>query len=378
MSFFPIIDMKKKILVVGPTPPPYHGCSVMNEMLFQSDLIRQFNIKFLDTSDRRGITNIGTLDLTNIFLALFHGIKFVYFLLRYNPDLVYISISQVLMGYLRDLLFLIPARLINKKILIHLHGGAFHEFYKSMPSLLIKLTRYIFKGRVWGIVLGDNLKFCFDGLIESPRIYCVPNGIKDMSFRKESHKAENGTIRLLYLANLMKSKGFMDLLKIIPEAVRQHSNLVFAFAGEKIDYAEMEKANALIANYKLEQHVKMLGVVKGQEKEKLLAESDIFVFPPIAPEGQPLVILEAMSAGLPIITTDQGAIRETVVDGINGFIIPPGKPEVIVEKILLLARDQKLRAQMGLSSREIFVKNYTLDRWANNIADLFQEVLKEN
>ena len=140
----------------------------------------------------------------------------------------------------------------------------------------------------------------------------------------------------------------------------------------------MEKANALIANYKLEQHVKMLGVVKGQEKEKLLAESDIFVFPPIAPEGQPLVILEAMSAGLPIITTDQGAIRETVVDGINGFIIPPGKPEVIVEKILLLARDQKLRAQMGLSSREIFVKNYTLDRWANNIADLFQEVLKEN
>ena len=132
----------------------------------------------------------------------------------------------------------------------------------------------------------------------------------------------------------------------------------------------MEKANALIANYKLEQHVKMLGVVKGQEKEKLLAESDIFVFPPIAPEGQPLVILEAMSAGLPIITTDQGAI--------HGFIIPPGKPEVIVEKILLLARDQKLRAQMGLSSREIFVKNYTLDRWANNIADLFQEVLKEN
>ena len=77
MSFFPIIDMKKKILVVGPTPPPYHGCSVMNEMLFQSDLIRQFNIKFLDTSDRRGITNIG------IFYCVIIQIWYIYQSLRF-------------------------------------------------------------------------------------------------------------------------------------------------------------------------------------------------------------------------------------------------------------------------------------------------------
>ncbi len=368
--------MKKKILVVGPIPPPYHGCSVMNNYLLSSYLTKQFHIIFLDISDRRSIKNIGDLDIKNIYFAFYHGIKFIYYLFHYNPDLIYISISQVFWGYLRDLLFLFSSRLIDKKILIHLHGGAFHEFYKSMPWFLAKLTRYIFRGRVWGIVLGENLKSCFDGLVESQRIYCVPNGIKDISFRRESNQAKNGTIHILYLSNLMKSKGFMELLKIVPEVVMHYPNLIFTFAGEKTEKSEMEKVDAMITNYKLEKCVKMPGVVKGREKEKLLAESDIFVFPPIAQEGQPLVILEAMAAGLPVISTDRGAIRETVQDGITGFVIPSGDTETLLEKLLLLIKDEKLRRNMGLKGEKRFQNYYRLERWTSDLQQVFKSVLE--
>ena len=187
--FLTLLNLKKKILVVGSIPPPYHGCSVMNNYLLSSHLTKQFNIIFLDISDRRGIKNLGVLDIKNIYFAFYHGLNFIYYLFYYNPDLIYISISQVFWGYIRDLIFLFSSRFIDKKILIHLHGGAFHEFYQSMPWLLAKLTRYIFRGRIWGIVLDESLKTCFDGLIKSEKIYCVPNGIKDISIHRNPNQA---------------------------------------------------------------------------------------------------------------------------------------------------------------------------------------------
>jgi glycosyltransferase involved in cell wall biosynthesis len=90
-----------------------------------------------------------------------------------------------------------------------------------------------------------------------------------------------------------------------------------------------------------------------------------------------MVVLEAMAAGLPVITTDQGAIRETVLDGVNGFIVPKGDPAAIAEKIVLLLRDHDLRRRMGQASRERFLASYTLARWSHDMLRVFQEVLEE-
>ena len=85
-----------------------------------------------------------------------------------------------------------------------------------------------------------------------------------------------------------------------------------------------------------------------------------------------------MSAGLPVIATPQGAIPETVVDRVNGFLVPPRDPAAIADKILLLLRNEDLRRRMGQASRERFLKYYTLDRWANDMARVFREVLNED
>lgn len=367
--------LKYKIITIGPTPPPYHGCSVMNELLIKSDLIQEFNIKYFDISDRRGTSNIGSFEAKNIVLAVIHGIKFIYLLLRYNPEVVYISISQVYWGYLRDLLFLLPARIMNKKLLIHLHGGAFNVFINSQMWLLRWITKYIFSGKVWGIVLGDNLKACFSELLESERIWIVPNGIKQISSDEQFEKKADSKLTVLYLANLMKSKGYLDLLAIVPEVIEKHPDIKFVFAGDKAYSSEIKQAEQFINNKHLQDIVEMPGVVKGVQKMNLLASADIFVFPPNKQEGQPLVILEAMSAGLPVIATNMGAIQNTVIDECTGFVIPPENHKALLEKLFILIENERLRNTMGVKARQRFLEFYNEKRWIDEMKIVFSTVL---
>jgi glycosyltransferase involved in cell wall biosynthesis len=115
--------------------------------------------------------------------------------------------------------------------------------------------------------------------------------------------------------------------------------------------------------------------VNGDKKYQLLSNSDIFIFPPKEPEGHPYVIVEAMAAGLPIISTDKGAITESVKEGINGFIIEPGKPVQIAEKIAFLLEHPDIRLAMAGESRRLYEENFTEEKMVNKLHDIFNAVL---
>ena len=151
----------------------------------------------------------------------------------------------------------------------------------------------------------------------------------------------------------------------------------FLLVGEHCNPKEMREVYNFIRNHELASFIELPGIIVGRDKEKILLNSDIFVFTPITPEGQPLVILEAMAAGLPVISTCQGAIPDMLIDGINGFIVRPEDPAAIAEKVNLLLKDEPLRIKMGRSSREIFLERFTLDRWCKDMNNMFLQVSRE-
>lgn len=370
--------MKYQILIIGPTPPPFHGVSIMTQYLIESYLRDTFKICFLDISDRRKLSNLGQLDFRNISLAFYHFFKFIKIFLINNPKVIYIPFSQSFWGYIRDLFFLIPSRIFNKKILIHLHGSAFDDFYNSMNFLLKIITNYIFNGKVWGIVLGKKLKNCFNNLIQEKKIFVIPNGIKPIMIRCEhytNNQKEAKNIRILYLSNLRISKGFFSLLTIIPAIIKNHPNVHFTFAGEKTNNLDIQKANSFIYQNDLVKYIDMSGIVIGQEKEMLLLNSDIFVFPPIEKEGQPLVILEAMAAGLPIISSNIGTINEMIINGKNGFLISVGDSDALLKSISILIENKNLREKMGKESKKIFENFYSVEKWKREMQHTFNKVL---
>lgn len=370
--------INNKILIIGPTPPPYHGVSIATEMILNSNLQKRFKIIHLDTADRRGLSNMGKIDFANVYLALFHFLKFLWLSIKERPEVVYVPISQATLSYLRDCLFLVPARLFRRKIIIHLHGGYFREFYEQSNRVKKLLIRWTLKDVRRVIILGQSLKYIFEGLVPSERIAVIPNGIEaNVYFNYNSRLEEESKILVLFLSTLARPKGFIDVIRCIPEVLKSRNDVKFVFAGELYTkWGEKDEAIEFIKQNKLHSVVKFPGVVTGDEKIKLLLSAAIFVFPSHN-EGQPFVILEAMAAGLPIITTDVGAIKEMVADGLNGFMVDKQNPKQIAEKTIFLLENEKLRKEMGQRSRRRFLKYYTKDKFIGNLDKVFEEVLYE-
>ena len=121
--------------------------------------------------------------------------------------------------------------------------------------------------------------------------------------------------------------------------------------------------------------VQILPPASGEEKLRFYEEANIFVFPPRAPEGHPWVIVEAMAAGLPIISTDQGAITESVINGINGFIVDTKNPSQIAEKLEYLINHPEIREKMGRESRRLYEENYTEGIMVEKLTNAFKTIL---
>lgn len=373
-----IANALPRILIIGPTPPPYHGGAVFTAHVLGSTTLRaQFDFIHLDTSDRRDLTNVGRADLGNIWLALVHGSRFMHMLATRRPDLVYIPLAQNTLGYLRDLLFLLPARLLRKKIVVHFHGAGFDKFYAHSSKLMRLLIHASLSPARRVIVLGEGLRYLFGDFVPTERTVAVPNGIPDLFPGSNSVANSANTPTVLFLSNLMREKGIFVTFEAAQLVVKQVPGVKFIMAGPWFREEDRLVAETVVQDLGLNDFIQFPGMVSGEEKLKTLAGSSLLVFPPVGTEGLPLVLLEAMCAGLPVVTTRQGAIPDVVQDGVTGYVVEPANAALVAERILRLLSDDELRQRMGQAGRERFLGHYTLAHCTTRLAEVFHEVLAE-
>jgi glycosyltransferase involved in cell wall biosynthesis len=114
-------------------------------------------------------------------------------------------------------------------------------------------------------------------------------------------------------------------------------------------------------------------IVPVEQMPELYAAHDVFLFPSLV-EGLPLVLLEAMATGMPVITTNTCGMADVVEDEFNGLLIPPADAQAMEEAILRLARSMEMRKNLGEAARET-MKRYTWERAARQLEALYQHVL---
>ncbi len=124
----------------------------------------------------------------------------------------------------------------------------------------------------------------------------------------------------------MQKKGVYDIIEAAKRI--ENPNVVINLYGD----GELEIFEKLIQENNLQDKVKIKGWISGEQKNKAIKESDIYILPSYN-EGLPMSILEAMACGLPVISTPIGGIAEAVKDGVNGYLIQPGDYEALTEKI---------------------------------------------
>jgi glycosyltransferase involved in cell wall biosynthesis len=352
------------------------GPTVATEIILNSALKNRFQLIHLDTSDKRDLSTLGVLDFQNVYLAIKHYFMLLWRIINRWPDIVYIPVSQTTIGYLKDSGFIIIAALFRRKIVCHLRGGNFRNWYESAGAFTRWYVRRVHSLVDAQIVLGERLRSLFSHIMPSHKIFVVPNGRDFARFRR--NPGTNASLKVLYLGNFLREKGALDVIRAIPLVSRQRPEIEFILAGDWTDEAVKREAHEYLRQYE-GLPVRLLGTVTGRDKHDLLTSADIFVFPSYyAPEGHPWVVVEAMAAGMPVISTDQGAIAEYVIDGDNGFIVKKQSPEMIAEKVLVLAGDPERRAAMGRRSRELYEENLTENSLVERLSGVFCSVLGVN
>lgn len=148
------------------------------------------------------------------------------------------------------------------------------------------------------------------------------------------------------------------------------------FVGAPMDINET-KFNANIISNNLDHMVSYEGKKYGWQKQEYFSRANIFIHPTLD-DAFPLVVLEAMQYGLPIIATDEGSLSEIVENGINGYIVEKEQPLALANKIEHLIKFPILRQDIGIANREKFENLYTLKQMEKNLADIFHTILEEN
>lgn len=361
---------KKKICFVAQFPPPIHGLSKAVDTLYNSNLSEEFDFEKVDITDNKKF-------LKNLWLIL-----------RSKADLFYFTISQTKGGNLRDLIIFKVLELQHKKCLIHLHGGYYRQLVENDLSNWQRKANYKAINKLAGaIVLGNSLKYIFQGMIDEDKIFVVPNCvddeylISDSEFDEKIATLESREVtHVLYLSNFIRSKGYPVVLEMAKyEKLNYEKTNVrrfhFDFAGKFFEDEEKKYFFDYIKENELENFVTYHGIVSGDKKRDLLKQCDIFVLLTKYPnEGQPISILEAMGNGMVILTTNHAGIPDIVADRVNGIVVNKDSIDTTscFSELLLLSDD--MYCSIEKNNRISCISYYLQNRYLNDMLNIYKNI----
>lgn len=359
------------ILFILKLPPPLTGATLMNKYIAESNLLKNnFNIKIIPVSYKRKINQI-SIHIKFIKVIFYHLIL-LKDLLLFRPKIVYFQLSPLGYAFLRDCSYIIWLKVFKVHTIYHLHGKGINEAAKKT-----KILKYIY---TWAFK--NSSVICLSNILVSDisdvyfaKPYIVNNGIPNISVDFLERK-NNNKIQVLFLSNLIYSKGiidFLDSISLLRELYKE--KLSVKIVGSEVEISKF-KLNYEISKRNINDLIEFLGPKYDKEKEEIFLQSDILVFPTLN-DVWGLVILEAMQFGIPVIATKEGAIPEIVDDCITGFLVDKHKPEQIAEKLKILFENDELRTKMGITARKKFLEKYTIEVFERNLFEAFIEISKE-
>jgi glycosyltransferase involved in cell wall biosynthesis len=276
-------------------------------------------------------------------------------LLRGRKGVLYLPLSENAGGFVRDSLYVWSARLRGWNVALHIRNSLFREFYAAQPRILQAWIRLTMRHVTSAAVLGENLRQLMDGFLPADRVAVVPNGTPPF-FGPSRDRDEN---LVIYLSNISRKKGADHAVRAARIVCERRPTTRFVFAGDWESRAFEEEVRCLAAG--MDGRMEFVGPISGAARDELMAEASVLLFPVAWGEGHPRIVLEAMAAGLPVVTTDRATIADTVGDGEGGYVLDEPDPEQLAEKVLTLLGDSSLRDRMGVTARERWRSRFSQD-----------------
>jgi len=243
------------------------------------------------------------------------------FYLKRNKDIkiVQLNPSFIPVPLIRGSSYIILSRLFGKKVICFFHGWdenferrlMNNKFYKFLFNKIYNMSDLFF-------VLSEDFRSSLKKIGIKKNIRVVKTTFDGELFHIS--KKKTSVFRMVFLGRLQKEKGIFIILQALNELKLTNKNFKFSFIGWFSDKKNQKEFNEMVNSYNLTEFIELQGYLFGRQKIQSLIDSDVFVFPSYS-EGCPTAVIEALAAGLFVISTNVGALKEIIKNGINGIII---------------------------------------------------------
>lgn len=365
------ITSKNKILFILHIPPPVHGSSLVGQYINESDLINTtFNCRYINLGTSKTIDAIGKNGFNKWIVYFKIVVSLTRHLIVFKPDMVYLAMTAKGVGFYKDVLVAFFVKLFRVQLVIHFHNkGVSINQNKTLDNLLYKR---VFKNTKV-ILLSKYLYPDIKKYVKEENVFYCPNGIPELSLNKNNATFKNDTVQLLFLSNLLVSKGVYVLLEALKILKSKKIKFICKFIGGIGDITE-NNFNNKVRSLQLQDCVYYLGKKFNQDKIDAFSNSDIFVHPTLH-DCFPLVLLEASQFKLPMVSTFEGAIPEILEEGVNGFLVPKKDASALADKLEALIKNETLRAKLGNVAYKKYLNEYTLSKFESNMCSILKLII---
>ena len=294
-----------------------------------------------------------------------------------NYDIVHLNPSLGPKSIIRDGLLLLTAKKYGKKTVIFMHGWD-HSWEKIIRRFFLKLFRFVYFRADSFIVLAAEFREKLWEMGYRNPVYVETTVVTDDTFLLTKDRntrirktSKDAWVNILCLTRVEREKGIYEAIEAYNILKSSYPNITLIIAG---DGKELNRARKYVRGKNIK-NIVFLGHVTGELKQRTFLESDIYLFPSYYGEGMPTSVLEAMSYGLPVVTSPVGGVKDFFEDGRMGFITESRDPKVIAERLERLLRDPELRSRMDTFNREYAEKNFTASKVAVRIKEIYRNVL---
>lgn len=360
-----------KVLYFIKTPPPITGVTMTNKKITDSiELEKEFNNFFIEYSFTADINNFGRLNAGKIIIYFRNILRVLKCLFINKPDIFYFQITPTGTGFIRDSVIAILVKFFKIKIVYHLHGKGIKDSFSGLYKLLYRIVF----NNTYVICLSEKLinDIKTNPRLKTKKIYTLNNGVSNTRDHLVS-KELNTIPSILFLSNFMKSKGILTFLEVV-RLLKSNISLFNAYiVGNDGDLTYSDIIKKCI-EYEIDDKVNVVGPKYGNEKSQILEGANILIHP-TENDAFPLVLLENLQYGNPIIATDVGGITDIIDDSSDGYVTS-SSPEEICKKIEYLIENPKVYKMFSEHAISKYKSKFTLNIFEQNFIRILNDIAK--
>ena len=342
--------MKKKVLIVATSSKTRGGITAVINQYRQHAFWENNHCVWIENHIDKGF-----------WLKVWYFIKgwFSFLVKLPSSRLVHIHFSSPF----REFFFLLPAKICGKKVIVHLHACS-EEVMSSGIKRVMYRSLFMLSDLV--IVLSAHWEQIVRNLVgDKKRVEVLfnPCGMVEPLSDGTEEKC------ILFAGTLIPRKGYETLIRAFSAALKRCPGWRLELAGN----GEIKKAEQIAEELGIQENIRCLGWVLGEEKRAAFSRASVFCLPSYE-EGLPMAILDAFSYGIPVITTPVGGIPDFAIDGQNMLLFPPGDEKQLEKCIVSLATDANLRMKLSEQSRKLATEVFSLDAICKQLQAIYDSL----